>query len=461
MDPWQSVDYPQDIEVFLRPPLPNEPTTKESRTLRYCAYPGCTWSSFIMTNIKSHMRKHGAKVQDASSKIRLDASIQLEDLLSKADDRTREKLYSLVLEKAVDKSFIRQALVRYIIKQRLSFSVVKDPAFHAFAKALNPIAAQWIPTSHNTIRVDVIRYWTDQKIVLVDEIRSANSNIHIALDVWTSPNRILLLGTTAHFVQHVKKSVVKRLLALRPISGHSGEDQFQVLRTILEEYQIGPKLGSIIGDNSTTNDTLCRTIAEWQEEEFEVAWDPERNRIRCLGHIINLIVQAFLFTLSDDSNVSKDEAEDETQEEESSSVVVQELPKVMDVLSKLHSIVVHIRSSGVRTAMFQARARRMIPLDNSTRWNSWFDMVSVALDLEMEVDHYIKKHPDLEEKALSLNNRDWEMLRTIATFLSYFKKILLQNEGDSQCLAQTLPSMWLLNTHIKAFKVEHMNKDRI
>lgn len=44
---------------------------------------------------------------------------------------------------------------------------------------------------------------------------------------------------------------------------------------ILEEYKISNNLGVIIGGNAITNDTLCRTIANWYLNNKGSAWDPE------------------------------------------------------------------------------------------------------------------------------------------------------------------------------------------
>ena len=60
---------------------------------------------------------------------------------------------------------------------------------------------------------------------------------------------------------------MKTLLGLRPVTGHSGEDQFDVLLPILEEYGIVRKLGAVVGDNSGTNDTLCRAIEAYFKRE--------------------------------------------------------------------------------------------------------------------------------------------------------------------------------------------------
>jgi hypothetical protein len=159
-----------------------------------------------------------------------------------------------------------------------------------FVRALNPLANE-----HNTIKIATLSDWYEKKLSLQRYLHTAVSKINISLDIWTSTNRILFFGVVGHFVCHGSCSISKSLLALRQIGGHSGEEQFKLLRTILDEYEISDKLGVIIGDNVGSNDTLCRTICKWYQDEHGKVWDPEEHRIRCLGHIINLIVQAFLF----------------------------------------------------------------------------------------------------------------------------------------------------------------------
>ncbi len=62
---------------------------------------------------------------------------------------------------------------------------------------------------------------------------------------------------------------MKILLGLRPVTGHSGEDQFDVFLSILEEYGIVRKLGAVVSDNFGTNDTLCRVIKAYLRREEE------------------------------------------------------------------------------------------------------------------------------------------------------------------------------------------------
>ena len=97
------------------------------------------------------------------------------------------------------------------------------------------------------------------KDVVRRALQSALLYIHIALDIWTSPNRLSLLAICAHFTTYNQKRQ-KALLALQVVPNHSGEAQFSVLLSVLEDYGIIQKLGTIIADNTPSNNVLCRFI---------------------------------------------------------------------------------------------------------------------------------------------------------------------------------------------------------
>ena len=119
-----------------------------------------------------------------------------------------------------------------------------------------------IPKSHTTIRYKILQAFQDHKDIIRKKLQSALTHIHLSLDIWTSPNRKLLLGITADFINYEEESHIKALLALRPVKGHSGKAQSDVLIPVLQEYSIIRKLGAVVGDNSSTNNTLCREIQD-------------------------------------------------------------------------------------------------------------------------------------------------------------------------------------------------------
>jgi hypothetical protein len=221
----------------------------------------------------------------------------------------------------------------------------------------------------------VTSWYLQAKDSVRKRLQSSRTSIHLAVDIWTSPSNDLLLAVCASFVdiQGVFRNI---LIGLRVVRGHSGSDQWEVLLPVLQEYGIEGKIGALVGDNSGTNDTLCRAMAGWLATEKKINWTHTHLRLRCMGHILNLVVQAFLFTTSEDEKEmeSYDQAglEEEDEGEKFSRERATKFRTKMGVMGKVHNIVVHIRASPQRIAQFKAVAGKMIPLDNRTRWNSWY-----------------------------------------------------------------------------------------
>ena len=82
---------------------------------------------------------------------------------------------------------------------------------------------------------------------------------------------------------------------MKQVAGHSSDDQFAILLPVLKDYRIVQKLGAIIADNASANNVLCRLIETHWERELSLVWKAAEWQIRCIGHIINLVIQAFLF----------------------------------------------------------------------------------------------------------------------------------------------------------------------
>jgi hypothetical protein len=120
----------------------------------------------------------------------------------------------------------------------------------------------------------------------------------------------------------------------------------------------------------------------------------------------------------------------------------------MGPLGQGHNIVIHIRGSAGRTEEFRALAGRMIPLDNRTRWNSWYEMLVVLLDKREQVEKYVQNHEDdLEEDVLSF--QDWKKLCTIKDFLAPFSRATLFTKGDQVSIDRTLFTMDILIKHLQ------------
>jgi hypothetical protein len=129
----------------------------------------------------------------------------------------------------------------------------------------------------------------------------------------------------------------------------------------------------------------------------------------------------------------------------------------MSSLGKLHNIIIHIRGSAIRTKSFTDEAGERIPLDNRTRWNSWYNMLERSLKHEKSIDFYLKNQPDL--KLDLLKAKDWAMLRTISEFLGRFKSHTKQLESEGDDISQVLPHLLHVRLWFNASKQNIARKD--
>ena len=119
--------------------------------------------------------------------------------------------------------------------------------------------------------------------------------MHLSFDLWTASNRFNYVGIVSYFVdgKGLKRDVLISLL--RVIGPHSGKNIATYIKKVIDCYELGSKLGYFVLDNASTNDICLEALALW----FPI--DVNKRRLRCISHIINLVVRAVIFG----ENVSK------------------------------------------------------------------------------------------------------------------------------------------------------------
>jgi hypothetical protein len=443
-------------------------------TMRYCKY--CVsppTKANRTTNFRNHLESsHDIKVEVTARKVTEDiekrtsyldkvfgASGDLKHALSKSK-RTKEEVAEDLFRSYLmqNKEKIKRGLVEFLVENRSPFHMVEKASLGTLLSFFNPCAKEVLPTSHNTLARYTVKSFNHQKELIRKLLKESSTRIHLSADIWTSPNNYLTLGLVGSFVQisdDEKPQRVRVLLGLQEVAGHSGENQGRVIAPILEEFDIMGKIGCVMGDNSGTNDTLCRFLSsrfESLETTTTPKWVAQEMRGRCLGHMINLIVNAFLSnkeiceeTEEEDlwvtiTTTSYEEAHHQEKEKGKKAGRKKQTSSKLEpiaALTKLHGIAVHIRNSSGHAKEFRRLAGRLIPQDNATRWNSWFTMVKVACEKEAAVLKYtLNNRSDLREKFLT--DEDWKELRKIRDFLKVFHEATLRAEGDHGSIGHTL-----------------------
>lgn len=268
------------------------------------------------------------------------------------------------------------------------------------------------------------------------------------------------MSITAQWVDEQYK-LQKALLSLPYLEGsHTGDAQSVFLFNTISEFGIAGNLGYCVSDNHGANDTALRALSR-RLAGIGIQFDPRIRRVRCIGHIINLAVQAFLFAsgkkameaaLKEIQNLDWDDEEEaffnELQNELARGVDASDAElrsqmgwRKLKGLGKIHNLAVVLRSSPMMKHSWEQIAGQghALGLDNATRWNSWFGLIKKALDNRHSVEEFCYQHRQTAKvKENMLTEQDWTDLEETRDFLEVFHSSTLDNEGSSGSLDKSL-----------------------
>lgn len=451
--------------THAREPVDSEPARcgRRNEKIYYCKH--CqdpTYSTTVSTTFRNHLLKvHGIELEAHEHPVKKQRDCLIQDAFAKAGEVHAVKQLAGrddTLRSTINQKAALEALVQLVTVRNLSYNCSSWPELHALLCAVNPMADDLISLSNGSMQKLISNSFNIHKDILRRKLQSTPWKLHLSADVWSSPNHKAFLGICVRFVDPDAKEALQALLALPELPGldgpgsHGGEEQWKLLRRVLDDYNIWHKIGFFTGDNHGSNDKVCRLLGA-HLREMGVVWEPKTQRIRCHGHILNLAVQAFLFMDSKEAAQAAVE-QIELADELAFGADFYERARAqraqgwrrLGPLGKVHNISVHMRGNDYRWSDFKKRAGRSLGLDNDTRWNSWFRLLDAALRLQSHVEWYQRKHyDDLRDDYLSLD--EWRVLEETRAFLQPFWKITQLTEGRCATLDRSLFTMDVLHKH--------------
>jgi hypothetical protein len=442
-----------DIWTESRQPSSKEPKrNRHGQKIWYCKR--CTYSQTAHNRVRGHLRdKHYIQISEKPTAKNLGQNNAIDRLFRR--QAARQEGHDIEQEKhllaAVDERLYNQALVNLLTAHNLPHSLVEWPEWYALLHTVNYMAPRVVTQSRGQVPKLLEEGFTTHRQRLITKLKFSLAQVHFSIDIWSSPNHHSLLAIVAHFINPDSRQLCKALLALRELEGaHSGEAIAETFLRVINSYGIQDKIGYFTLDNAYNNDTMLQAAVA-----KACGFNAAHRRLRCNGHAINLAVQAFLFGKNKDasdealrqvSQLSYDEQEDAVERAETTTTWRQ-----YGALGMLHNLVVWIRSSSQRYQAFLKVAGRMIPQDNSTRWNSWYLMIHVAITLRKEINSFIDDlYMEGDIKLGYLHPEHWQELQEIHNFLQPFYEITKDTQWDKSSLDEVICSMDFLTTHYKA-----------
>ena len=188
---------------------------------------------------------------------------------------------------------VKELALAFIIDTDQPFTTFSNGYFQEMLGVFDPsLAAQlaWGRTSFEDLRK---AFQAKQKVIKA-EIEAALSTIHISFDLWTSPNRYAMIAIFAHFIDKRGRPQDLLLALRRQLGTHSGNNIATTLGEVIKDWDLDIFRSVVVSDDALNNDS-CVAAFFASFSPILTHEDIKARRIRCFGHIWNLIAKAFFF----------------------------------------------------------------------------------------------------------------------------------------------------------------------
>ncbi|XP_038719302.1 zinc finger BED domain-containing protein RICESLEEPER 2-like isoform X2 [Tripterygium wilfordii] len=286
---------------------------------------------------------------------------------------------------------VRDSIAHFILMHEHPFSIVEQEGFNLIMKNSSH---EYIPYTRITTQSDCMEEYDKEKKKLKSLLKNV-SKICLTTDTWRSCQQIEYMVVTGHFVDANWK-LQKRVLNFVNIPPpRGGVDIADALFKCMTEWGIENKVYSLSVDNASYNDVAIRTLKNTFLRNKKLILDGKLFHVRCCAHILNLLVQDGIAAID-------------------------------DVIYNVRESVKFLKNSEARFLKFteivkqlQLPARKLI-LDVPTRWNSTFEMLSLALKFKDAFFIFKEREPLYHNLP---TEEEWERVENVCQILSVFNTI--------------------------------------
>jgi hypothetical protein len=302
-----------------------EVRNKHYQQIYYCkhctSYKGSPNAERFRTHLKSH-GKHVSSTPPGPTKIAFNNTIA--DIFG--GQKTSQEQQNLIEEKTLQAAIkvpeFKEACARLITVRNLPCSLLDWPEFWAVILSVNYMAKESLKFARQDVPKLIESTYILHREELVKKLKNSLSLIHFSIDMWTSPAKTGFQAIVVHWVDAETRCGETALLSLKEFKGaHGGKEQAEVFLRVIREAGLQDQLGFFTSDNHGSNDLMLRRIAE-EIENF----DPVLRRVRCFGHNLNRVAQAFLF-----GSTAK-RGEGQKDEDEAIEIAIQDMAQLQDEL---------------------------------------------------------------------------------------------------------------------------------
>ncbi|KAG6430044.1 hypothetical protein SASPL_108103 [Salvia splendens] len=306
-----------------------------------------------------------------------------------------------------DQKASRLALCEMIILDEQPFRMVEYEGFRRFCKTSIP---QLQLPSRQTIRTDCVKLFLERKHGLAKYFKKEGmGRVSITSDCWTAVNNSNFICVTAHFIDKEWR-LHKRIISFSLIEIHKAADIGDSIITKLKDWGL-TSLFCCTMDNAYANDGAIGDVKSYLNKFNSNVLDGKYFHMRCVGHILNLIVQYGL----EEIGTSVRRVREAVKWLTSSPKRILQWAKVVNILAD------------------RIDCKKALCLDVPTRWNSTYLMLQSAIPYEEAFQLYSQMYPsykkDLSQKKHNdafiglLEGQDWINVKKMIEYLQKFYEL--------------------------------------
>jgi hypothetical protein len=313
-----------------------------------------------------------------------------------------------------DPDELRRCFAEMIIEDEQPFVLCERPGLR---KLMAKACPRFILPSRRTTTRNCVKVFEDEREKLRKFMKANCERVSLTTDTWTAKNSMNYMCVTAHFIDN-EWNLQKRIIGFFPIKGHRGEDIGKSLENCLADWGI-EKVFTISVDNASANNGAIKYMQRVLNESKGCIAEGEYLHMRCVAHIINLIVG-------------------------------DGLKQIDTSVARVRAAVKYIRSGTSRLVKFKkcaelakVQTKELVNLDVCTRWNSTYLMLNTAQQYEKAFERYSDEDPYYKLELESDNGpgvptkSDWEKTRKMAQFLKHFYDLTLRVSATSHPTSHT------------------------
>ena len=319
-------------------------------------------------------------------------------------------------------------VVRMIIKHGYPLNMVEHEYFKVFVKNLQPMFKFH---SQDTLKAGILHVYREEKEKLCKHLGMLSCCFSMILNFWTcdgKKNKYCCF--TLQYIEDGLK-LKKKILAVKNVGcNYTGETLFGMVKSLLLEWNIDKKLCSITVESSSSNDQMVKTLESWLGNQGYHPFRGKLFHIRCITHIINLLVQ-------------------------------DGLDEIDDILHKIRKAIKYISETTIGKEKFQEVVKKLnlqskditsqgVPI----RWDSTFFMLESALEFR-EAFSYLQSSDC--DSPVNLSMEEWDKAKVMHKCLIVFYDGICSFLG-SKCLTTNVYFRKICDIHhnlIQWQKSEH------